>query len=126
MNAQQKETMGNRNLKTGSPIQEDAAMNSVLKFPFFEIGICLEFSAYDLVLKSWNFFPAGSSGKRLVPNAPHLTSFWRPLVSFGVVSASFGRDLASVFTPQNLIFTSKSKVFLFFSLSASRSLPTST
>jgi hypothetical protein len=98
--SEQKETMGNRNLKTGSPKQEDAAMNSVLKFPFFELGICLEFSAYDLVLKSWNFFPAGSSGKRLVPNAPHLTSFWRLLVSFGSRMASFRRVLVSVFPPK--------------------------
>jgi hypothetical protein len=107
MNKQQKETMGNRNLKTGSPKQEDAAMNSVLKFPFFELGICLEFSAYDLVLRGWNFFPAVSSGKRVVPNAPHFASFWRPLVSFGIVSASFGRYLASVFPHKYLIFTTE-------------------
>jgi hypothetical protein len=76
-------------------------MNSVLTFPFFGLGICLEFSAYDLVLKSWNLMLAGSSGKSLVPNAPYLTSFWHDLVSFGSDLASFGRAWVSVFTPKN-------------------------
>jgi hypothetical protein len=100
MNEQMKETIGNWNFEKGN-LKNGTAMNSVFKFQFFRLGICLEFSAYDLVLRSWNFFPAGSGGKSLVPNGPLFASFRRDLVSFGVVSASFGRALVSVFPPKN-------------------------
>jgi hypothetical protein len=82
MNAQRMEAMENRNLEIGN-LKNGAAMSSVLTFQFFDIGICLDFSAYDLVLRRSAFFPAGSSGKSLVSFRKHLASFRRPLVSFG-------------------------------------------